>query len=63
MRPAQTAARGAIISIIVDIITLIRICIRYCRKAVSWPTCMSPSAIRKAPNHITATLDEVHHEA
>ena len=56
MRLAQTAARGAIISIIVDIITLIRICIRYCRNAVNWPICMSPASIRMPPNHITPTL-------
>jgi len=31
MRPADTDARGAIISMIVAIITLNRICIRYCR--------------------------------
>ena len=38
MRSAQTAARGTIISMKVAIMTAIRICMRYCRNAVSAPT-------------------------
>ena len=57
MRTAHTWARGAIISIIVDIITLIWIWMRYCRNAVSWPICISPASTRRPPNHITPTED------
>ena len=41
----------------VDIMTPIRICIRYCRNAVSVPICSEPSWTRNEPNQITATLD------
>ena len=56
IRSAQTAARGTCMSMNVPIMIDIRICIRYCRKAVSGPTCITPLSTRMPPNQITATL-------
>ena len=56
-RSALTDARGMSAAIHVAIITDIRICMMYCRKAISEPTCISPLSTRSAPNHTTATLD------
>ena len=41
----------------VAIITAPRICIRYIRKAVRAPICISPLLTRPAPNQSTATLE------
>ena len=57
IRSAQTAARGTIISMKVAIMTAIRICIRYCRNAVSAPIWIAPASTRCAPNQSTATLE------
>ncbi len=57
MRSAQTAARGIMIEMNVAIIIDMRICMRYMRKAVRAPTCISPLSTRAAPNHSTATLE------
>ena len=55
-RRAQTIARGSIIAMNAPIMTAARICSRYCRKAVSEPTCTSPWSTRIPPNHITAPV-------
>jgi F-type H+-transporting ATPase subunit epsilon len=40
----QTAARGIIMAMNIDIITAIRICMRYCRNAMTVPICMFPAS-------------------
>ena len=57
MRSAATTARGTTISMKVAIITATRIWMRYAKKAVSEPTCISPASTRCPPNQITATLE------
>ena len=57
IRSAHTAARGTIINTNVAIITDIRICMRYCRNAVSEPISMAPASTRCAPNQRTAMLE------
>ena len=57
MRSAQTEARGIIMAMNVPIMTAIRICSRYCRKAVRAPTCMSPESTRWPPNQSTAAVE------
>ena len=56
-RPAHTAARGHITATNVAIITAVRIWIRYVRKAIIVPICISPAPTRAPPNHTAATLD------
>jgi hypothetical protein len=57
IRSAPTAARGTMTTMNVAIITDIRICMRYCRNAVSAPISMAPLSTRCPPNHSTATLE------
>ena len=57
MRPAETEARGSIIDMKVAIITDMRIWTRYCMKAMSAPTSISPDSTRCAPNQKTATVE------
>ena len=64
IRSAQTAARGTIISMKVAIMTAIRICIRYCRNAVSAPTwiCAGVDPLRAEPEHRDAgDVEHQHH--
>ena len=56
MRSAQTTARGIIMAMKMPIMTAMRICSRYCRKAVSEPICISPASTRWPPNHSTAAV-------
>ena len=56
MRSAHTMARGTIMNMKVAIMTDIRICSMYCRKAVSAPTWISPWSTRCPPNHSTAAV-------
>jgi hypothetical protein len=46
MRRAEMIARGNIMNMKVPIMTAIRICSRYCMKAVSAPTSTSPASTR-----------------
>ena len=57
MRSAETAARGSSTAMNVAMSTAIKIWMRYVRKAVRAPTCMSPDSMRYDPNHSTATLE------
>ena len=57
MRSAQTEARGIIMAMKVPIMTAMRICSRYCRKAVREPTCISPASTRWPPNQSTAAVE------
>ena len=56
IRSAHTTARGTIMNMNVAIMTAMRICSMYCRKAVSAPTWMWPWSTRWPPNHSTAAV-------
>ena len=59
IRSAHTEARGNTIRVIVAINTAIRICVKYARNAISEPTCIWPLSMRKPPNQISATLEQL----
>ena len=49
MRPPETTARGIMTSISTAVMTAMRICMMYCRKAMRLPMGISPLSTRKAP--------------
>ncbi len=52
-------ARGTIVNMNTAIITAIRICMTYCRKAMRLPIGISPLSTRRLPNHRIATVDRL----
>jgi len=59
IRVAETMARGTIVNMKTAIITAIRICMTYCRKAMRLPIGISPLSTRRLPNHRIATVDRL----
>ena len=65
MRIAEAAARGIMTNIIETMRSENMICMAYCRKAISAPTCISPLSMRMLPNQMMAMVvrfsDQHHH--
>ncbi|PQM48583.1 hypothetical protein C1Y40_01195 [Mycobacterium talmoniae] len=59
IRSAHTEARGRMDSSMVAISTAIRICMKYDRKATSEPICIWPASMRRPPNQISATDEQL----
>lgn len=56
IRWAEAEALGKFTKIMESIITAMKVCMVYCRKAIRSPTCISPASMRWAANQIITML-------